>query len=163
MFKRVICTSILVGAVVLAGKGYKESLERTGYTFGEPKKETEQNIQETNYVEPSEDTLKALDEGLKANKEVRDSEPSLDEKLTEKVKDYIEAPVGTESPFYVDGSETGENPVYSGMTKEATQKPHRDDKYANSPFYNPETGENVVETGEEIQDNMSDETSPYIK
>ncbi len=163
MFKRIICTSILVGAVVLACQGYKEGMERRGYTFGEPEKKTEQDIQETNYTEPSEDTLKALDEELKANKQARDNEPSLDEKLTERAKNYIEAPVGTESPFYVDGSETGENPVYSGMTEEATQKPHRNDKYANSPFYNPETGENVVETGEEIQDNMSDETSPYIK
>ena len=49
------------------------------------------------------------------------------------------------------------------MSKEEVQKPNRHDEYKNSPFYNPNTGKNVVEEGERIQDEMSDEEAPYIR
>lgn len=163
MFKRIVCTGILVGTVVLAGQGIKESYERKGYSFGNEEVKTEESIDKVTYTEPNQDTMKALDEGLKENKERKDSEPSTSEKVAGGIKDYIDTPVGTESPFYVEDGEVGENPVYDGMSVEETQKPKRNDKYANSPFYNPETGENVVETGEKVQDNMSEEKAPFIR
>ena len=69
---------------------------------------------------------------------------SFDEKVTDILYDWKEAPVGTESPY---NREDGTNPVYDNMLDEEKHKP-RNNK---SPFFVPDTGDNVVE------DNLNNE------
>lgn len=164
MFKRIICTGILVGSLCATVYGLKEAEANKWYNQDNKVKQEEQVKEEkVEYKEPSQEQLKALDEEISERRKAKEQEPSLGEKMSKGMKEYIESPVGTSSPYYVEGGEEGENPVYDGMQEEAFEKPHRKDKYEDSPFYNPETGKNVVEEGEKIQDEMSEEDAPFIR
>lgn len=84
-------------------------------------------------------------------------EESFDKKATDALVEWKDKPVGTESPFH---NEDGSNPVYEGMQDEAFEQP----KDSNSPFFVPETGENVVENNleKELEERReSPETSTF--
>lgn len=166
MFKKVFSISLVLGVCIVTGIGLQQGEQQRWYNKGvqnsqEQKVEKQEN--DSKFVEPSEKAREDLSKGLADKKKADDAKPSLGEKVSEDYKEWAEAPVGTESPYYKDGGENGENPVYDGMLKEVKQKPSRDDKYKNSPFYNPESGKNVVEEGEKVQDKMPEDEAPFIR
>lgn len=165
MFKRVFAISLVLGVCIVTGVGLHQGEQERWYNKGVQNKQEEKvEVKEKKkFVEPSEKAKEELTKSLAEKKKADDAKPSLGEKFSEDYKEWAESPVGTESPYYKDGGEKGENPVYDGMLKEVKQKPNRDDKYKDSPFYNPETGKNVVEEGEKVQDKMPEKEAPFIR
>ena len=167
MFKRVFSISFIIGVCVVTGIGLHQGEQERWYNKGVNEQRHELKVEKKEdkrkFTEPSEKVKEELTKGLAEKKKADDAKPSAGEKFSEEYKEWVESPVGTESPYYKDGGEEGENPVYDGMLKEIKQKPNRDDKYKNSPFYNPETGKNAVEEGEKVQDKMPEKEAPFIR
>ncbi|GAA0101549.1 hypothetical protein UT300012_22640 [Paraclostridium bifermentans] len=164
MFKRVFSLSLIVGVCIVTGVCLHEGKQDRWYNKETQNKQEQKvdKVDKKEFVEPSAKTRKELSEGLAEKKKADDAKPSAGEKFSQDYQEWVESPVGTESPYYKEGQQ-GENPVYDGTLKEQKQKPNRDDKYKDSPFYNPETGKNVVEDGEKAQDKLPEDEAPFIR